>query len=548
MRGIADQRHAWGTIPSVTNRQRVDRSHDRCRVALGDQCGESRCPPVEFGCYPHFGGYGVVEVDLRKPRRRSHQLYVGVEHATRLPVRGDPLARFEREHPAGPDRRSGCREPPIGVMQVGLNEGHADIGGLRVRYQRSHLRPSAIGADEQFGLHSRAIGESQPVTAGAKSPGSGELPPPPDRPGWQGINQDPPQVTPEHLRTHAVSALVEQHIAVSVERAGRVAAIVNDCAEGVHQAGGSECALTVMYVNVKLAALCAGLRGGLCFIDRGRDAVDVEDAGEGQPSQACPNDGNGSGHGGAFRWVGTLFHIAGIGTTFQMCHGGHMSKRDHQTARRPDALSKPRIVEAAIEILDTRGEAALTFRALATQLATGSGAIYWHIADRNDLLSAATGDVLARALAKVVREENPRVAIRTIALAVFDAIDAHPWAGSHLSREPWHSAVGEIFERIGEWLQPLGVPLDAQFDCASALTNYILGVSGQNAANARMLPGGTDRKAWLEAMAADWIQDDPESRPFLRRLAAQLSEHDDRQQFLAGIDFILAGACVQQNA
>ncbi|MGY3539788.1 AcrR family transcriptional regulator [Bradyrhizobium sp. USDA 4515] len=224
-----------------------------------------------------------------------------------------------------------------------------------------------------------------------------------------------------------------------------------------------------------------------------------------------------------------------------------MSKRAHHTARRADGLSKARIVEAAIEILDARGEDALTFRALATQLATGSGAIYWHIADRNDLLAAATGDVLARALAKVGRQEEPGAAIRAIALAVFDAIDAHPWAGAHLSREPWHSAVGEIFERIGGWLQPLGVPADAQFDCASALTNYILGVAGQNAANARTLPGGTDRKAWLEAMAAGWIQDAPESRPFLRRVAAQLSVHDDRQQFLAGVDFILTGACAKPN-
>ncbi len=233
---------------------------------------------------------------------------------------------------------------------------------------------------------------------------------------------------------------------------------------------------------------------------------------------------------------------------FQMCHGGCMSKRVHKTARRADALSKARIVEAAIEILDAQGEAALTFRALAAHLATGSGAIYWHIADRNGLLAAATSDVLARALASVAEEEEPRAAIRAIALAVFDAIDAHPWAGAHLSREPWHSAVGEIFERVGGWLQPLGVPVDAQFDCASALTNYILGVAGQNAANARMLPGGTDRKAWLEGMAAGWIQDDPGSRPFLRRVAAQLGEHDDRQQFVAGVDFILAGACVGRNA
>ncbi|MGN8135221.1 TetR/AcrR family transcriptional regulator [Paraburkholderia sp. 22099] len=223
-------------------------------------------------------------------------------------------------------------------------------------------------------------------------------------------------------------------------------------------------------------------------------------------------------------------------------------KRAQQTLRRADALSRLRIVQAAIEILDARGEAALTFRALATHLATGSGAIYWHVADRNDLLAAATREVFAPALAGVANEAEPKAALRAIALGVFDAVDAHPWAGAHLSHEPWHPTVGEIFERVGQELEALGVSADAQFDCASALTNYILGVAGQNAANARLLPDGSDRRTWLAAIATRWIEDDPESRPFVRRVAAQLREHDDRQQFLAGVDFILAGACVKPNA
>ena len=220
-----------------------------------------------------------------------------------------------------------------------------------------------------------------------------------------------------------------------------------------------------------------------------------------------------------------------------------MPKQSRPTARRADALSRERIVQAAIEMLDAGGETALTVRALAARLATGSGALYWHVDDRNGLLAAATGDVFARALAEVVGEKEPRAAIRAIALAVFDAIDAHPWAGAHLSREPWHPSVGEIFERIGGRLQALGVPARAQFDCASALANYILGTAGQNAANARLLPEGTDRRASLAAMAERWIRDDPERRAFVRQVAEQLCEHDDRQQFLAGVDLILAGAC-----
>ncbi len=45
-----------------------------------------------------------------------------------------------------------------------------------------------------------------------------------------------------------------------------------------------------------------------------------------------------------------------------------MATKTQRTERRTDALSKERIVEAAIEILDADGESALTFRALTVLL------------------------------------------------------------------------------------------------------------------------------------------------------------------------------------
>jgi AcrR family transcriptional regulator len=218
-----------------------------------------------------------------------------------------------------------------------------------------------------------------------------------------------------------------------------------------------------------------------------------------------------------------------------------MATTTKRTERRTDALSKERIIEAAIEILDAEGESALTFRALAARMATGSGAIYWHVTSKNDLLAAIADDVIARVMTEVVSGAEPREAIRAIALGVFDAIDAHPWVGAQLSREPWQSAVLQIFEGIGGQLQALRVPERAQFDCASALVNYVLGLAGQYAAGARLLARETDRSAFLATVAARWAQLDPAQYPFMRQVATQLREHDDREQFLAGIDLILAG-------
>jgi AcrR family transcriptional regulator len=218
-----------------------------------------------------------------------------------------------------------------------------------------------------------------------------------------------------------------------------------------------------------------------------------------------------------------------------------MATRTQRTERRTDALSKERIVETAIEILDTDGESALTFRALTARLATGAGAIYHHVASKDELLAATTDHVIAGVMTEVVSGAEPRDAIRAITLGVFDAIDAHPWVGTQLSREPWQFAIMQILESVGEQLQVLGVPGRAQFDCASALANYVLGLAGQYAAAARLLAKETDRSAFLATIAARWARLDPAQYPFVHQVAAQLPGHDDREQFLAGINLILAG-------
>jgi hypothetical protein len=67
--------------------------------------------------------------------------------------------------------------------------------------------------------------------------------------------------------------------------------------------------------------------------------------------------------------------------------------------------------------------------------------------------------------------------------------------------------------------------------------NYILGVAGQNAANARALASSKmDRSAFLATVAAQWAQLDPAKYPSVHAARTQLREHDDREQFLAGIE------------
>ncbi|MBB5916240.1 AcrR family transcriptional regulator [Nocardia transvalensis] len=227
-----------------------------------------------------------------------------------------------------------------------------------------------------------------------------------------------------------------------------------------------------------------------------------------------------------------------------------MATRTRRADRRAERLSRERIVETAVELLDADGEGGLTFRALTERLATGPGAIYWHVANKHELLRAATEDVVAAALTAgaAAAAGSPREEIRAVALGLFEAIDDHPWLATQLAaqfaRSPQGRVAPLIFDSFGRRVQALGVPEDGWFTATSALVHYVLGAASQNAANgasARGLPPGADRVEFLDTVSATWEELDPDEYPFARAVAKQLRDHDDREQFLAGIDVVLTG-------
>jgi AcrR family transcriptional regulator len=224
-----------------------------------------------------------------------------------------------------------------------------------------------------------------------------------------------------------------------------------------------------------------------------------------------------------------------------------VATRTRKSPRRAEALSRERIVEAAVELLDAAGEGGLTFRALTERLATGPGAIYWHVANKGELLDAATDRVVAAALAAEPggsAESPPQDRIRAVALGLFDAIDEHPWVAAQVSASSWQATTPRIFESIGQQVRALGVPESSQFTAASVLMEYILGAASQNAANtakARTLGPDLDRSQYLDAISRAWAELDPNDYPFTRTIADQLREHNDRAEFLAGITLVLAG-------
>ncbi|MFC6644543.1 TetR/AcrR family transcriptional regulator [Granulicella cerasi] len=219
-----------------------------------------------------------------------------------------------------------------------------------------------------------------------------------------------------------------------------------------------------------------------------------------------------------------------------------MPKRAATSTRREESLSRERIIEATIELLDATGEAGLTFRALSEHLATGPGAIYWHIANKNELLAAACDTVIARTVDSTPIT-TPEATIRAHALAIYDLIDEHPWVNSAIMTDSeGNSPLVHILERIGQQIRLLRVPKAQQWSAISTLVGYILGISKQNAVNRQFgITHNLDRSEFLDRIATKWSQLDAKTYPFTHSIADRIRTHDDRDDFIAGLNLILRG-------
>jgi AcrR family transcriptional regulator len=218
-----------------------------------------------------------------------------------------------------------------------------------------------------------------------------------------------------------------------------------------------------------------------------------------------------------------------------------MAKQRRSVQRREEALSRELIIEASIALLDHGGEDGLTFRALSEELATGPGAIYWHIANKSDLLTAACDALVVRTMNEIATT-TPEKTIRAVALRLFDVNEAHPWIGSALTSAPGASPIVRILERIGQQIRALEVPTGQQWAAVGTLMAFILGICSQNAANCHLaITRNLDRAHFLEVVSSAWSRLEETEYPFAKSVAERMRNHDDRADFLAGLDLILAG-------
>ncbi|MCU1537120.1 MAG: TetR family transcriptional regulator [Humibacillus sp.] len=217
------------------------------------------------------------------------------------------------------------------------------------------------------------------------------------------------------------------------------------------------------------------------------------------------------------------------------------------------------ILTEAVALLDTSGEPALTFRALAARLGGGAASIYWYVSSKNELLDRAADHVLGEVLVAVEGVgagigtgvggggdplDEPLDDLRTIALALFDAVVDRPWLGAYFLRDTGVQPNGlRLYELLGQQVLRLHLTPRQSFHAVSAVVGFVVGTAadmGQQPSEAAPA-GEVDGADELARHADEWRALDPDEFPFVHHIVDEFAVHEDAEQFRAGLDLILSG-------
>lgn len=221
---------------------------------------------------------------------------------------------------------------------------------------------------------------------------------------------------------------------------------------------------------------------------------------------------------------------------------GNVWLRPRRTSRDEPPLTRTRIVEEAVALLDEDGLGRLTMRRLAERLGTGSTTLYWHVDTKDDVLDLALDAIFAEV---PLPPKNPQ---RT----------EHWWADIHtliggwratMLRHPWTAALPgrpmigpNILARI-EFLQATLVRAGLTGPHLSAATwglyNHVMGATAAEA--------GQQMRTEERKVAQERLQAERDRYPTLAAHGYALDEDWDGN-FARVLDYLLDGIEARHRA
>ncbi|MGO4598058.1 TetR family transcriptional regulator [Terrabacter sp. 2RAF25] len=138
------------------------------------------------------------------------------------------------------------------------------------------------------------------------------------------------------------------------------------------------------------------------------------------------------------------------------------------------ALSREQVVGTAVALLRRYGLGDLSMRRLARELGVAPGALYWHVANKQELL-VEVADVLLAEIAPPSTDRPAAEALTGLAVAVRDALvqvpDAADVVGLAYAVEPGARALRDLARLVHE----AGATASERDDVAALVVHHILG-------------------------------------------------------------------------
>lgn len=211
-------------------------------------------------------------------------------------------------------------------------------------------------------------------------------------------------------------------------------------------------------------------------------------------------------------------------------------------------LTREQIVRHALELLDTEGIDALSMRKLAARLEAGTTSLYWHVANRDELIELVVNEVYGELDLPDSASVDWREATTRFADSMRAAALRHRWTPAVLD----HLVAGypgpnlkTAVERMLAVFENAGFQLPEAERALSTISAYVLGMALSEAALRNWLDRhGQTPLEWAED-AWRSAQDLTEEHERLRSVMASYEGKDPEQatdeDFHFGLDLILDG-------
>jgi AcrR family transcriptional regulator len=218
-------------------------------------------------------------------------------------------------------------------------------------------------------------------------------------------------------------------------------------------------------------------------------------------------------------------------------------------AGRREPITQEAIVETALRLLDRDGLDALSMRRVADELGTGAASLYWHVADKDELLDLIFDRVIGEHDLPDPDPEHWTEQVKDVARQTRAAIARHrDIVRISIGRFPVGPNALRFSERLLAILRAGDLPDRLAVTATHLLMIVVNGFAVEEAGATQPGKGGPASQE-MAAMVSDYYASLPPDRfPNLVAVASELTTADMDERFELLLDLLVAGLATRSSS